>query len=658
MPPMGPPRPGAEIDPDLQWLRAILQSPASARDVRHGAAQRIVSRGSTDAQRIIDEALRSGDPGQIDAVTHALDDEARQRPSTMDALLVALAVSPRELYARIARLLAREGDAAAERVTQAALDSARPANERLGAIFALGQLRGRDTVPDLMTLLDERRREPPEIIREACEALERATGQQLGAGPDVWRQWWAARRATPSQEVLIASLREQLQQAQNRIDQEMERAQKLATKLRQAYIDLLPSMPSPERSERIAALLEDDLADVRNMGLGQVERLLRNGERPTEAVSARVMERLTDRVPSIRVRAMRLLDDLGAPRLSERIAEILPAESDPGAAEAMLRLLALRPTPVAFGPAAARLAEPGLAETAALAVNRIADAGLAPAGWEQEVIDEVRAALEGRVTPELVRLRAVAGNDADRDAVARLLADATVDDAVRIGAAEGLRRVGRRRALVERASADPAIYAVALAAIADQPATPAVVTSLLELPPRPEQASVWNAQMQRVLVALPAKEVLAADERLRGLAFVELAVREAALRAALTAPVNGDAALRAEVLARLADLLMEKGDSRGALRLLTADGVERSDLIRPRLFRAAILEGEYDLAAGLEPSPERWITLLESIAPSAPRAARPLADEILIRFERSLSEAQRARVATVERALGAMSAGG
>jgi len=656
-PVVGPPRPGAELDPDLQWLRSILQNPANAPEVRLGAAQRIVSRGSSDALRIVDEALRSGDPGQIEAVTSALDDEGRTRPSTLDALISALATSPRELHARIARLLSREGDAAAERVAQMALDASRPPSERLGAIFVLGQLRGRDPVPDLMTLLDEKRREPPEILRESCESLERATGQRLGVTPDVWRQWWAARRASPSQEVVIAGLREQLLQLQKQIDLEAERSTKLGNRLRQAYIDLLPTLPAPERSERIAALLDDELPDVRNMGLGQVERVLRNGERPSDAVMARVMDRLTDRVPSIRIRAMRLLDDLGAPRLAERVAEILPAESDPGAAEAMLRLLAIRPIPLAFGPTAARLQEPALAEVAAMAVNRIADAGMAPSGWESDVIDEVRAALEGRVTPELVRLRAVAGNDADRDAVTALLANA--EEPVRLGAAEGLRRSGRRRALLERADADPAIYAVAIASIADQPAAPAVVASLLDLPPKSEQTAAWNTQMQRVLVALPPRDALAADERLRPLAFVDPAVREAGLRAALAAPMNGgDGALRVDVLARLADLLMDKGDARGALRLLTADGVERGDAIRPRLFRAAVLEGEYDLAAGIESAAERWISLLEAIAPAVPRSARPLADEILLRFGRTLSDAERARVTAVERTLGAVSAGG
>ncbi len=654
---VGPPRPGAEIDPDLQWLRSILQNPSNAPEVRLGAAQRIVARGSSDSRRIVDEALRSGDPGQIEAITSALDEEAKQRPPMLDALLAALASSPRELHPRLARLLAREGDPAAEQVARMALDPARPAAERLGAIYALGQFRGRDSVPDLMVLLDERRREPPEVIREGCDALERATGQRLGASPEAWRQWWAARRAAPTQELTIAALKEQLAQQQKQFDAEVERSAKLAARLRQSFLDLLPTLAPAERADRILLLLDDELPEVRIMGIGQVERLLRNGERPSDAITARVMDRLTDKVPAIRTRAVRLLDDLAAPRLPERLAEILPAESDPGAAEAMLRVLALRPIAAAYGPASARLSDPALADVAAMAVNRISDAGLAPGGWEGDLVQRVRDGVVQKATPELVRLLAVAGTESDRDAVTKLLADR--DEAIRVGAAEGLRRAGRRRAVTERAAADPAVYGVAVQAIADQPASQAVAAALMDLPPRADQAGQWNAAMERVVTALPPKDLLAVDERLKALAFVDPRVREAGLRAALAPSANGlDATMRIEIVGRLADLLLDEGDGRGALLLFSSGGIDTSGVLRPRHFRAAILEGEYDLAATIEARATTWISLLESMVPISPREARPLADEITLRFGPSLTDAEKARLAAVERALGASAAKG
>ncbi|MBM4111873.1 MAG: hypothetical protein FJ253_00615 [Phycisphaerae bacterium] len=659
--PIGPPRPGAEIDPDLQWLRSILQNAANPQEVRVGAAQRIVSRGSSDSRRIIDEALRSADPGQIDAVTSALDEEARQRPPMLDALLVALASAPREVQPRIARLLSREGETAGERVAQIALDASLSSPERLGAIVVLGQIRGRDPVPDLMTLLDEKRREPPEIVREACDSLERSTGQRLGSSPDAWRQWWAARRTAPSQELLVAALREQLAQLQKQLDAEAERSSKLTARLRQSFIDLLPALGPAERAERLGAMIDDELPEVRNLGLGQVERLLRNGERPTESLSARVMDRLTDRVPSIRSRAVRLLDDMAAPRLEERLAEILPAESDPGVAETMLRVMALRPAEASWGPIEARLGEPALAEVAAMALNRLVDAGLAPNGWEADAIDRVREGVKLRPTPELVRLLAVAGGDPEREIVVRLLSDQ--DESIRVGAAEGLRRSGRRRAVIERAAADPAIYAVAMQAIADQPASAAVVASMLEHPPKAEQAADWNAAMQRVITALPAKECLAVDDRIRELPYLEPRVREAGLRTGLApgSAANGsglDAATRQEMVGRLADLLLDGGDGAGALRLLRESGVDTNGSLKPRHFRAAVLEGEYELAATLEASASAWISLLESMATLSPRDARSLADEISLRFASTMTEPEKARLAAVERTLGGTAASG
>jgi len=647
---MGPARPGAEVDPDLQFLRNILQNSVNPPDVRKGAAERIVARGSTDARRIIDEALRSGDPGQIDAVVTAIDDESRRAGALLDALMAALATSPQQLHPKITRLLSREGDAAVERVTAVGLDAARPVPERLGAIFAMGQLRGRDQAADLMTLLEESRRESAEVVTEACESLERATGQRLGANADAWRQWWAARRTTPSMEFVVASLKEQIAQMQTQLDLESERSRKMVARLRQANLDLVLSLPVAERADRISAFFDDELSEVRLMGLGQVERMLRNGERPPDALIGRVFERLTDRVPSIRTRSMRLLDDLAAPKLSDRVAEILPAESDVATAEAMLRLLASRPSAVGYGAAAARLREPALAEAAALAVNRISDAGFAPSGWESDVVEPARRALAQKPTPEVLRLLGTAGNDADRDAVALYLADE--DPALRLGAAEGLRRAGRRRALVERAVADPIIYPVAMASIADQPATPLVVTALVELPPGSENAEAWNRSMSRVLAGLAPKEVLAADATLAQLAFVAPKTRVDALSAALAAPPNGsDPSMRIELLVRLADLHLANGDTRNVLRLLTDEPHRDSVEVRSRLFRAAVLEGGYELAVQLEPAAETWLVLLEALSQNSPGPARMLADEINQRFGRSMSEAERSRLASLVRSL-------
>jgi len=505
-------------------------------------------------------------------------------------------------------------------------------------------------------LLDERRRESPEVVREACDALERATGQRLGQQPEAWRQWWSARRTATSPEIVVASLQEQIAQLQKERDLEVEKSGKLVQRLRQAYLDLLLPLPAPDRGERLGLMLDDELSDVRNAALSHVERMLRNGERPSDALVVKVSERLTDKVPSIRTRTLRMLDNMAVPKLPERVAELLPAEGDAATAEVMLRLMAARPSPAGFGPAAARLSDPALAEVAAMAVNRIADAGMTPPGWEALVIEPVRRAVDQRATPELVWLRAVAGNDADRDIVMEQLSSA--DDAVRLGAAEGLRRSGRRRAIIERAAADPVIYPVAIASIADQPASSAVVGSLIDLPPKSEHAEAWNLAMSRVLALLPPKELLMADDRLATLPFVASKTRIEGLRAAAALPPNGgDPALRNDLLARLADLLLGEGDSRGAMRLLADERQREAPALKSRYFRAAVLENEYDLAAKIEPGAEAWIALLEALAAQTPRAARPLADEINHRFGAALSPADRERLVALERSLALNGAG-
>ncbi len=641
--PVGPPRPGAETDPDLQWYRAIIQNPSNTAAVRQGAAERLAARGSADALRILEESLRSGDAGQVEAVASAFDDEGRTRPSLLDPLLVALQRSPRSLHPKLARLILREGDSALGPLLSVARDNGRPPAERLGAIYALSLWRSRDPVPELVTLLDERRREPADVLRETCEALERATGQRLGPSADAWRAWWEARRADPTRHVTIASLQEQAGQLQKRLDQESERGTRLASRLQQTYLDLFAALPAAERSERLVTLVEDELPDVRGLALSLVDRMLRNGERPSEALVQRVQGRLKDPNPALRVRAMRLLDDLSFPQLAERVAETLPAESDPTAADAALKLLASRPTPTAFGPAAARLQEPALAESAALVINRLSDAAMVPAGWESRVVDPARRAVRERPTPELARLLALSGNDADRDAVAKLLESR--DDALRVGAAEGLRRSGLRRPLLERAASDPLVYPVALAALADQPASPALVAALLALPPSPGQEKGWNESAARVLNALGARDILAVDESLAAPAWVDWRIRTDAMQVALADPsLSAEPALQTELLLRLADALIANGDARTAVTVLGGAKVGPGSPLRSRLFKAAVMGGEFDLAWQVETAPDAWLDLLKEMTTRDPAAARLLADDIGIRFNGRLSPAQKARL--------------
>jgi hypothetical protein len=637
-----PTPPAASAGDDREFLEAILGNATNPRAVRVGAAERLLREGSDRALGAIERSLASGDAALVGIVAEAIDRTDLLPPRLVGGLVATLAVLGDAEAASVGRVLAATDPTHQERIATLALDAAAAPAVRRGPIVALGEFHDRSAQGRLMTLLEVDRKEPPEVIAAAVLALSRSTGLGLGTEPGRWRDWWIGSRdgdASAEFAAVVRSLTARLDEAERSAADERRRSDRLSERLVGTMREWLATLPVRERFDRCASLLKDEWPPLRTLGLREAERLLRNGERPTDAVVAAARGLLDDPDPSLRSRGARLLRDLRIDDLDARLAERLAAERDATVVASWLAILEERPNPAAFAPALARIGDASLEEPAAALLCRLVERRMTPPEWEAAVRGPLRPVVARRARQHTAKLLALAGDESDLASV-QLLLDAT-DPAVRTGAAEGLLVRGVRRPLLERAD-DPAIYPSVIAALAEGEATPVTLAALVAKPPPEASRAAWNAAIASLLRRLAIDDLLEADRLLEPLSAVDARTRIVGLerialnaRSALT-PVEATDGLR-----RLVEVQLAAGRIGDAIAFLEGLKAVRGEPLHEALFRAEALAGNYADAAILEPDAGPWIALAEDLAARGLAVAGPLAEQALARFGSTLPAARR-----------------
>lgn len=617
---------------DASFYEAVLVHPASDPSVRRAAAERLVRDRSPEAMQAIERVLRGKTAETIGAVIESLDRAGAKVPSLADALVAAIASDRAMDRAAAARVLATSDARATELLGSSAARGELPA--RIGAIVGLGELRTRAALSRLVTMLEPAANEPPAIVEAVCAALGRGTGAGLGADPAAWRAWWEESLKAPLETGDDDVLRGRMEAAERAVAEERRRGDRLAERLTEVYGQLFLRLTQKERMSRSGELLTDSLPEVRLFAVAQIERLLRNGERADDATLQAVTVLLDDPLPSLRSRGVRLLDDLAAPDLAARVAERLPRERDPSVRSAYLAALASQPSVEAFAAVTPLISDPVHGEAACRVLAELADAKLLPPDAGGRLLVVLRETLGTRPSGPAARLLASLGDDADLAKVTALLDSA--EPSIRRGAAEGLRRRGVRRPLLDRAR-DPAIFLPLIASLGEEPRSLGTLEQMIAVAPPAESAAEvlveWNAAVSRLVRELPVADIPAADVALERVVVCEAKTRLAGLSRFASAALGG--LRRADVdlgLQRYVDLMVAHASVREAIDLLAERQPKIDDPMGVALFRAHLLAGEFTQAMEMQAQATPWLDVLESVIVDA-RRARPLADEIALRFD-------------------------
>ena len=422
----------------------------------------------------------------------------------------------------------------------------------------------------------------------------------------------------------------------------------------------LASLPVPARSKAVAELLRDEVAAVRLAAVTEIERLLRDGVRPDAALAEAAAAMLSDRDPRVRARVGTLVVDMGLPFAGDGLAARLEHERDDLGVDAWLDAMLDAPSAAAFAPAASRIPDAVHGERSARVIAELVRLGSAPIDWKKRLAPTLRAVADGRPTPSVAMLVAQLGGDEDTARAARLLESA--DPAVRRGAAEGFLRIGDHARVLARAS-DPAIAGVVIAAIARERPTLAGLRELVAFPISGELRGQLHDHLCDVAMRLSPEELLAADDAMAGdnapdAQAIDARVRLRVLEAGARRFSGGEGPAAAQLVERLAGQMIaleRRGDA--VVRLENARPAAGSAL-SDALFVARLRAGRFDDAARQDPTPERWVSVAESLARTGDASARALVDEMKLRFGARLGDDERRRLASVEGVLSAAPARG
>jgi hypothetical protein len=651
-----PPRPSpspAVVDPqELSFLRSILGNPTNAIETRRRAATKLLRLASPVGAATVVSLLDASAGEARDALGAVFRNAAAEDPDLASALVGSLAFAAVEDRTRIAETVVYTGVGIDAIVVEVAIDSSKQAEYRRAAIETLGRLPSRPSAEALLLVTDPARKESAELRSAAFRSLEALAGLPLGDDHAAWRVWWEREGGFDSLERTCEERAEalSLRLAQSERDRTVvdERADRTAARLRSALAELLLGMDLAARQERVQRLLADELPTLRAFAVEQVERMLRNGDRIGDEMTATLATLLDDPVPSLRGRSAKLLASLAWPSIGEEMAKRLAKEQDLAAALTSLEILGERPAEGSMSALLDRMEVAATAEAAARAVARLQAAGLAPVGWRERAAAIARRSLAESETPipAMARVFALSGEESDADTIEALL-DAP-DARVRRAVAEGWSRRGIFEPLASR-SGDPAIYLPLAASLVELEPTLSGLDRMLGLTRPAESVGEYETVLLRFVNTLPVSSLLEAD-RLLAEFGAPTAVRLEALKRA-GAAVNGTALSREvleEAMERRTAILLSLGRVEEVADLLANEPLLPDQPLFGTLFEARLRAGRFDRAATQQPDPSEWIGVMTRIAgdPALAVAATAIAEEIVRRFGESLDESQLASIAS------------
>lgn len=626
----------------------LLNADLPPRD-RRDAAHELIDIGLPDALRVLGEAL-AGEPGAVVAVGEALCTANPPPPPLLEVLVQSLRGGPAP-PARdwLARAVAHYQEPGLTAVSRLAGDAGLPASERLGPIFALGEFQTRAAAAGLIEILKPPRQEPPEVAAAACESLRRLNGITQGMSPQQWLEWWSEWRMQSEEEWLrsrIALLIEQNAEMTALLKREQTRVGGMEKRLAQAYRDIFPSLSRDAQLTALPPLLGDEILAVRQFAVGRIDRLLRDTLSIPEPLQRKLMERLDDSDPALRLQAARLLEELAYADIEEEVARRLATETTPAVVEGYIRILAKHPSVTALPALRQALGQPAMAKAAAAAIWQLALAVELPAEERQATCEALRAALASSPAPDVATpaTAALAAIGTDDDVTRLVAALDQSDTAFKEAVASAFAHRGLRQPLLDRA-ADEVIYPYAVAALTAGERSLSNVRALALLAPPPALRQTWAGALVRVTGVMAVADVLAVDDLLQQAPHADAAVRRQILEPLADRPAQSmTESDRTAILQRLVPLMIQGGASSAALtRLDQHNQLARNGPLRGLHLEVALRSGAFDRALAIDGDPLRWVALLEKLAGEDPVAATALLDRMSTQFGTQLTGEVQAR---------------
>jgi hypothetical protein len=611
-------------------------SPDIDPEIRRQAAEELIAMDMHEATDRLAEALGSGQPTVELAVIDAMESAPEPVEGLLPAAVATLQDASGPRLDKLSLVLPRYGDPALNRVAVLARDQSEPPARRLGPIYALASFRSRDSAVQLMYMLDEERNEPQEIIAATGESLERLTGLPYGSDASQWRRWWDKLKDEPIENwlrIMVMHLSTKTSELEREIHQQDRETDAIAERLAEALRDMFLMLSTEDQLARLPDLLDDELAPVRAFALGRVERRLRDSERIPEPVQQKLVERLNDpgELPTSRLLAARLLNDLNYQPTADLVAAVLAEEEDPQIAKGYLEILARRSTPDALDDMLLWLDDSTAGEAAADATWAVVTNGTHDTDALPTVRRAARRAYQWQATPAHVRLLAAIGEDRDLEVVEEQLDSA--EPAMRRAAAEGLCFAGHRQPLLDRVR-DEEVYPFAIRLVARGPDDLATFRELAELAPPETHRHEWMQAMQESADRLSADELIEADTILESMPHVNGQLRANVLARVADLPADALPARELSALqGRLVRLRLELADYQGAYDVVARiNGNPTTPDLQQLGFKAAVLSGHYDEAAAMNGDVREWARLYDELTVQRPQAAGAVREEIRRRF--------------------------
>lgn len=624
----------------IRIFREVLLSSSDSTSLtsRRDAAVELLAIEAREAEAVIHEALASNDEDTQLAVIEAMAMATTADPSYIDDLTAILPTVPARIVTPLRLVIARYGDAGVRRLAELSSDQSLEIEVRRRAIGALGAIRRQSAAIQLVELLHADRREPGPIIDAACDALSHLTGRPFGREPGQWLRWWEDAHDLPDaawNAILLSSLTDQVADLERKLRTERRRTERAVSRQLDSLNDLFPLLSIDDQRVRLPELLRSEHETERLFALERVGRLLRDSIPIPESLQTSIIERLTDNSPTVRRRAIALLDELDHPDLANAVTAMLAREDEDSVILDALRLLRKRPTAYAMDEVIRQLADPSIAPVAATTLTAILDRHRLQDHQQRILIEALAPMFAETRDPAFALLLAWLGDQATADGLESFLDDEDVD--LRNAVADGFVRRGFRRPLLDRAEVE-AMYPYAVRVIANAPPSLGELETLLRLPPPHGQERVWTDGIRKLVRGLPLTEVVATDDLLMSFGYVPLELRRDILHRALsgeTAGPQGDA--RDETLDRLLQVLLAMDQPDEAYRRLEELRTETSPQFLTLRFRAALATARFDEASEINDSPLAWIRQLERLVESNIDRAIALRDEIIRRYGGQLS---------------------
>lgn len=583
-------------------LVGIVSDAEADPGAREAAAARLIARGQ--------------DPGVIAAVDRLLHADPVD-DATRNLLLYAIAAAhrPAEALFPVVRDLAMERSAVRE-----------------SAVGACAAFRTRASARVLVGLLNS------ELQRAAADALVVMTGRDdLGADPFKWRSWLERMEALDDagwSAELVAGLG-------GRAARALRANESLTLDAVSAYRRLHLATPPEERAVLLGELLGHRQPAVRALGFDLALREISAGRELGQPVVDAGLKLLTSPLAPARAQGAILVTRLAPESAPAAVRSALLAETDPSAADPLLRAAARWPDPVLLPTILEWLRVDATLSAACEAAWAAERRGLvARVEDRQAVLDALRARDPAQLGPDGLRLLVTLGDEADLHAVAALLAH----ESTRRAAADALtlRREGVP-VLLTAIQLDGSLFEHACQAVAKH--DPSALNFRVLAQAKPPDADARLPRLVEVARAMSTPDLLAATERLDAAdplcesLLVLLADPERA---------EGAPADRASGLVRLAEIRVDSARAEAALAVLPArEGFDPDAPIAHRIARVLVLAslqlGRVDEAERVGAPPSVWVEGLErSVNPAVVTRA---AEFIESSFGPELTADERRRVA-------------